>query len=133
MNKLESTSCPCGAHFPPVPPQGGASGYAVRPDGVLICYDCAHKLELEALKDRSKPFFAYVGCNSNANLITTWTGHKLMTITSSRPCELTRFSFTHDRRSFRSIHAVDVYGGHWHGRGSAGVSIKLRPCKSPNH
>lgn len=129
MNTLESNVCPCGAHFPRPTNGCGAAGYVIRKDGTMICYDCEHKLELEALKDRSHPFFAYVGANKNANLITTWTGHKLMTITSSRPCRLTRFSYRHSRRSFCSIHAVDVHGGHWAGRGSAGIAIKLRPVK----
>lgn len=124
---LESNVCPCGAEFG----TGPGTGYALTSDGRTICYDCAHQMDIAGLKNRTKPFAAYVGAGENANLITTWTGRKLMVITSSRPCQLTRFSFTHDRKSYRSIHAVDVHGGHWHGRGSAGICITLRPCKSP--
>ncbi len=101
----------------------GATGYATLPNETNICYHCADKRQIEDLKDRSKHFCAYVG----KGIITTWTGGKLMTITSQRPCELTRRSFWHDSKSFKSIHAVDVHGGHWTGRGSESIAIKLRP------
>jgi hypothetical protein len=61
--------------------------------------------------------------------VTTWTGGELMRVTRAMPCKLTRQSFIHEKRGFLSIHAVDTHGGHWHGRGSEGVAIKLRPCK----
>ena len=115
----------CNAVFPQTPAGGGAAGYAVAPDGRHICYACADVREIAQLKDRSKPFYAYVG----KGIITTWTGGKLMTITASRPCALTRASNWHDKGSFKSIHAVDVHGGHWTGRGSEGLAIKLRAVK----
>lgn len=109
-------------------------GYAVLPDGRKICYDCATKRQIEDLKDRSKPFCAYVSLVSKDSWlgykITTWTGGELMRVMSAKPCKLTRQSFTHDRGNFMSIHAVDVHGGHWAGRGSEGIVIKLRPVKS---
>lgn len=112
----------------------GATGYAILPNGNRICYPCADKREIAELKDRSRPFVAYVGsCHGKGcvpHQIQTWTGGKLMTIIEAKPCKLTRQSFTHDRNGYYSIHAVDVHGGHWHGRGSEGVAIKLRPCKS---
>lgn len=128
MKTIETTLCACGASFP-IHPAGysGGSGYAVLPNGERICYACADKRQVEELKDRSKPFCAYVGRD---NSITTWTGGKLMTITRAWPCQLTRQSFTHDRRGYLSIHAVDVHGGHWAGRGSEGIAIKLRPVKA---
>ena len=123
---LNKTQCSCGALFP-VHQAGhtGASGYAVLPSGERICYACSDKLSVEELKDRTKPFYGYVG---KGNSITTWTGGKLMTITRAWPCKLTRYSFTHGK-SCLSIHAVDVHGGHWAGRGSVGIAIKLRPVK----
>ncbi len=60
-------------------------------------------------------------------MVVIWTGGKLMTVVSSRPCKLTRQSFTHDRRSYRSVRARDIHGGEWIGRGSDGICIKLRP------
>jgi len=103
-----------------------AAGYAVLPDDSRICYACADKRQVAELLDRSKPFVGYVG---SGNTITTWTGGKLMTITRAWPCELTRQSFTHSAKGYTSIHAVDVHGGHWAGRGSEGIAIKLRPVK----
>ena len=104
-----------------------AAGYAVLRDGARICYSCADKRQVADLLDRSRPFCGYV--SGDGNRITSWTGGLLMHITDSRPCQLTRQSFTHDRRSYRSFRARDVHGKNWHGRGSAGIVIKLRPCK----
>ena len=105
----------------------GGTGYA-RPRGCdgLLCYGCADLAQIADLKDRSKPFSAYV--SSDGHSITTWTGGHLMRVTRSRACRLTRQSYTHSRNSFASFHAVDVHGGHWHGRGSPGICINLRPC-----
>lgn len=118
------THCKCGNAFP-IHPAGytGASGYAVLPSGEHICYPCADAQQRDELRDRSKPFVAYL----SGDKVTTWTGGELMRVTHSRPCKLTRLSYTHDRRSYRSIRAVDVHGGHWTGRGSDGVAIRLRP------
>lgn len=117
----------------PVQTSGG-TGYAFRPKSDKpICYPCADKRQIEDLKDRSQPFVAYLSLVSKDSYlgykITTWTGGELMKVTSARPCELTRMSFTHSRNGYMSVHAVDVHGGHWHGRGSEGIAIKLRPCK----
>lgn len=132
--EIETTQCACGANFPVHPPgHCGATGYAVLPNGERICYACADKRQIEELKDRSKPFCAYLSLVSKDSWlgyqVTTWTGGKLMRVTSAWPCKLTRQSFTHDRGSYLSIHAVDVHGGHWAGRGSDGIAIKLRPVK----
>ena len=126
MNDKQNTTCAdCGASFPQHPPgHCGRIGYATLPDGNRICYPCADKRQIEELKDRSKPFVAYVG----KGILTSWTGGKLMAITSARPCCLTLPSNWHGK-DFASIHAVDVHGGHWAGRGSEGVAIKMRPVK----
>lgn len=109
----------------PVQTNGG-TGYAYMPNSDKpICYNCADKRQIEDLKDRSKSFYAYLG----KGVVTTWTGGKLMTVKWSRRCELTRRSNWHSRESYVSIHAVDVHGGHWTGRGSEGLAIKLRPVK----
>lgn len=121
-----SFRCACCHSVKPVQSNGG-TGYAVTPQGELICYDCADVRQREDLKDRSKPFVAYV--DSAGKLITTWTGGVLARITQSWPCQLTRRSNWHDSKSYKCIRATDVHGGKWFGRGSAGVAIKLRPCK----
>ena len=108
----------------PVQTSGG-TGYACTKEGAIICYACADKRQVEDLKDRSKPFVGYLTFAT----VTTWTGGLLMRVIRSAPCKLTRPSFTHDRNSFRSIRARDVHGKDWHGRGSVGIAIILRPCK----
>lgn len=109
----------------PVQTEGG-TGYARMHDSdSLVCYSCADKRQTAELKDRSKPFVAYI--SSDGLRITTWTCGMLMRITKTRSCPLTRSSYTHNRNSYMSVHAVDVHGGHWTGRGSAGVAIKMRP------
>lgn len=127
--KTNTHCADCGALFPvfPVGHVGGTGRATFGPplDRKEICYPCADKRCIEALKDRSQSFLAYVG----KGIITTWTGGKLMTITSAQPCQLTRASWTHGRKGYMSIHAVDVHGGHWTGRGSEGIAIKLRPVK----
>jgi len=116
----------CGA-VKPVQTSGG-TGYGYNAQDQIVCYACCTVNDKEQLKDRSKPFFAYI--NGEGNAIHTWSGGHLMKIARSRSCQLTRHSFWHSRDSFMSVHCVDVHGGHWHGRGSAGICIKLRPCKA---
>jgi len=120
------THCACGAAFP-IHEKGycGSSGYAVLPDGRKICYACADKQQIEELQDRSKPFGAYV--SGDGQTITSWTGGRLMDVTQSWPCTLTRRSNWHSSKSYRSFRARDVHGKLWYGRGSAGVCITLRP------
>jgi hypothetical protein len=105
---------------------GCTSGYAVMPDNSLFCFECADESQRNDLKDRSKPFVAYVG--SDGKRITTWTGGLLMRVTQSWPCQLTRKSHWHGK-NYSCIRATDVHGGRWFGRGSPGVAIKLRPSK----
>lgn len=115
----------CGKVFP-VQTSGG-TGYARTAENKLICYSCADNREREQLKDRGRPFFAYL--SSDGQRVTTWTGGELMHVTASRPCRLTRQSFTHSRDSFRSFSAIDCHGGRWYGRGSPGICVKLRAKK----
>lgn len=70
-NDKQNKTCACGATFP-VHPAGycGGTGYALKPNGERICYPCSDKQQIEELKDRSKPFVAYVG---KGDAITTWT------------------------------------------------------------
>jgi hypothetical protein len=109
-------------------PSTSSTGYATYAAGTRVCYSCADKRQREELRDRSKPFCAYV--SSDEKQITTWTGGQLMKVLDAKPCKLSRVSFTHDMKSFMSIRAVDCHGGYWFGRGSAGICIKMRPVKA---
>jgi hypothetical protein len=125
MKTIETHCADCN-HQLPIMPKGhcGGAGYAALPDGSRICYQCADKRQAEDLKDRSKPFTAYV----SEGIITTWTGGKLMAITRSKTCKLSRWSWTHGK-TIQAIQARDVHGKMWCGRGSAGIAINLRPIK----
>jgi hypothetical protein len=109
------------------PKESGPAGYAITPDGSTICYGCADKRTIAELKDRTRPMGAYL--SSDGARATTWTGGTLGAVVWSRPCRLTRLSFTHSKSSFRSVNVRDVHGGMWYGRGSPGVCITLRPMK----
>lgn len=108
-------------------PQGCGTGYAVLPNdgGKRVCYRCADARQVEDLKDRSAPFCAYL--SSDGKSVTTWTGGRLMRVDGSKPCALSRRSYTHSAKSFRTVWATDTHGGRWMGRGSPGIVIKLRP------
>ena len=122
MNTTPTLSC---GHLPS--PHGPhTTGTAHLADGREVCWECADNMQREDLKER-KPVCAYVSIDGKR--ITTWSGGILMKVTHSATCKLTRVSFTHDRRSYRSIHARDVHGALWYGRGSAGVLIRMRPVK----
>ncbi len=112
----------------PSPHSPMTTGTARTQDGKEICYACADARQREDLKDRSRPFTAYV--SSDGKTITTWTGGKLMDIRQSWRIPLTRFSFTHGR-TILHIRARDVHGGDWFGRGNPGIAITLRPTKGP--
>lgn len=116
----------CALLIPPPLPHATGTGYAILPDERKICYACADNRQREELKDR-KPFVAYVA--GHGKTITTWTGGVLALITRSTTCRLTRQSFIHGK-TIQCIHARDIHGGHWTGRGNPGLAIKLRPVKA---
>lgn len=86
--------------------------------------DVREKLEL---LDRTKSFYAYL--SGDGRHVTGWKGNVLMTVTYSAPCKLSRMSFTHSNKTYKTIVAQDIHGGLWFGRGSAGVCITMRPYK----
>lgn len=100
------------------------SGYATTPDKRRICYACADARQREDLKDRSKPFGAYL--SDDGRKVTTWTGGELMTVT--RETDWRIFGSSRNRGS--CVSATDCHGKRWHGRGAGrGMCITLRPCK----
>ena len=124
MNQTPITPTLCADCGATCVPSGCTTGYATLPrENKRVCFSCADKRQVEDLKDRSKPFVGYLTFGT----VTTWTGGILMRVIRSAPCQLTRQSNWHDRKSYRSIRARDVHGKDWSGRGSVGVAIKLRP------
>ena len=105
---------------------GCTFNFAMRNGDEIVSDEGVDISERRALLERDKPFYAYV--SSDGRHVTGWKGNVLGTVTSSRTVRLTRCSYVHGA-TIQAIHVVDVHGGHWHGRGSPGISIKLRACK----
>lgn len=102
------------------------TGTAHTPDGREICCECADREQVQGLKDRSKPFGAYL--DGDGRTVTTWTGGKLGTVTSSHTIHLARWSYVHGK-TMLAIRVRDVHGAMWHGRTSPGMCVTLRPSK----
>ncbi len=125
---METNCSRCNAPFPTLQAGiCGGAGYATLPNGRKICYPCADAIARDEIKPHDKQFYGYV--SSDGKSITTWSGGKLGTVIASRPCKLTRQSFTHSPKSYRSIRMRDESGNDWSGRGSPGIVIKMRPVK----
>jgi hypothetical protein len=106
---------------------GFTFNYARGQNGEIFSDEGVDIREKRELLDRSKPFYGYV--SSDGKHITGWKGNVLGTIVRSTPCRLTRVSYTHGK-SYLSIRVRDIHGAFWHGRGSPGICITLRACRS---
>ena len=100
--------------------------YARSSSDEMLCYSCCTVRDLQAIKTYDR-FTGYL--SSDGRQFSTWSGGLLGHVIDSRPCKLTRMSFTHDRKSYRSVRVRDVHGREWYGRGSAGIVITLRACE----
>src|SRR3990167_9912689 len=94
------------------------TGYAICANDVKVCYACADTIARADMVGASR-FTGYL--SGDGARFTTWTGGTLGDVVSSKPCKLTRTSFTHDKRTYRSVRVRDVWGKIWFGRGSAGI------------
>lgn len=97
----------------------GRNGEVYSDEGVDLC-------EKRELLDRSKPFTCYL--SSDGKHATGWKGNVLGAVVCATPVRLTRWSHTHGEH-IHAINVRDVHGGMWHGRGSPGICITLRPMK----
>lgn len=120
--------CACCRQVKPTAGNGCGTGYAVMPDDRLLCYACADDQQRAEMKDRSRPFSAYV--SGDGKTITTWSGGKLADVVRRVPCKLTRRSYLphYGDEGYSSFRVRDVHGGKWYGRSSPGLCITLRPC-----
>lgn len=105
---------------------GCSYNYATTPAGEILSDVGVDIRERRGMLDRSKPFAGYL--SSDGKHFTGWKGNILGTVTRSTLVRLTRWSFTHGKY-IRAVQVRDVHGGMWHGRGSEGVCITLRPLK----
>jgi hypothetical protein len=105
---------------------GISTNYARDAAGNVYSDEGVDIRERRELLDRTKPYFAYL--SSDGTRVTGWKGNTLGHVAYSRPCKLTRMSYTHGKE-YQSVFVRDVHGGTWYGRSSPGVCITLRPHK----
>jgi len=105
---------------------GCTTNYAMDSEGRVYSDLGAFQADARALAERKGPFVGYVGARGD---LTTWKGQVLAQAWHSCACKLTRTSFMHSARSYRSYWFRAPDGGLWYGRGSVGLSIKVRPVK----
>lgn len=108
-------------------PDGIKAGYATRADGTRICYDCADREQVEALKTAD----TFVGYLSNgpqgkqtSYRLTTWTGGHLATVGTlvRRDHNIGGFLYY--------INAIDAHGQQWHGTSPGpGMYARMRKNK----
>ncbi len=110
----------------PSPHSEHTTGTAHTHDGREICWACADREQVEGLRDRTKPAGGYL--SSDGKTVTTWTGGKLGTVTSSTTIHLAKYSWIHGK-TMQAIRVRDIHGGMWYGRTSPGVCVNLRPLK----
>lgn len=103
-----------------------ADGYGVSADNTMHCYACCTLRDIQSMQSADR-FTGYL--SSDGKQFTSWPGGLLGHVIDSRPCKLTRLSFTHDRHTYMSVRVRDVNGREWHGRGSNGIVCTLRAYK----
>lgn len=102
----------------------GGTGYSTdAKTGEKRCYACTDKRE-RAFMGTVDRFTGYL--SSDGREFQTWSGGTLGTVVHSKPCKLTRISFTHDRHTYRSVRVRALDGSVWYGRGSPGIVLTLR-------
>jgi hypothetical protein len=105
---------------------GCTTNYAIDPEGRVYSDEGVTLASEKKIRERSGPFVGYVDRNGD---LTTWKGHVLAKGEWVKPCKLTRISFIHDQKDYKSRWFRAPDGGLWYGRGSPGVCITVRPVK----
>jgi hypothetical protein len=105
---------------------GCTMNYAKTAAGEVLSDAGVDIRERRELSHRSDPFVAYL--NDTGTKITGWKGNVLGTAARIGVVQLSRWSHIHGS-VIGSYRVMDVHGGRWHGRGSPGMAIRLRPCK----
>jgi hypothetical protein len=99
----------CGHEYQGPGPEGGAAGYATRQDGKTVCYPCADDGERERLLTE-RSIFCYL--SSDGKTLTTWTGGKLMTVTSHKTARVGFRGIDGKSPVRHYLQAHDVHGAH---------------------
>lgn len=112
----------CGQTFP----HSDSYGLNGRDDAAkMVCYACCYLRDIEQLKDRTKPFCAYLSCDSTE--LHNWPGKSL-----GRVCNLSSSRSGWNGTRIYRFNVCDVHGQWWSGRGAgAGMFCTIRPMKTP--
>jgi hypothetical protein len=105
---------------------GCSFNYASNTKGETLSDEGVNLREVRELLDRSRPFGCYL--SSDGKRATGWKGNTLGAVVHASPVTLTRRSVWHGSHML-AVRVRDVHGAMWHGRGSPGVLINLRPMK----
>ena len=114
----ESVTCAETGRVFTVAPDGCSFNYATSQAGEILSDIGMDLRQRRELLERSAPVVGYL--SSDGKHFTGWKGNILGTVT--------RLSVTHGKY-IRAVQVRDVHGGMWHGRGSEGICITLRPLK----
>ena len=106
---------------------GCSFNYAHGPGDEIVSDAGVDIRERRELSHRSRPFTCYL--SSDGANVTGWRGNVLGRVIASRSVRLTRTSYTHGMY-MQAVRVRDVHGGEWYGRGSPGICITLRACKT---
>jgi hypothetical protein len=134
-----ATTCgACGAAFP-VHPQGhcGGTGYAIKPDGVRICYPCAATAErADMIREGRGVLYLSNAKGQPVNPsqhdpaawhLGNWTGHLAFPLSECQPYQ---HPFSHSRRGGIAFRFRGPDGAEWHGRHDAEHQlVTVRRCK----
>ena len=122
----ESVTCAETGRVFTIARDGCSYNYATSQTGEILSDTGVDLRQRRELLERSAPIVGYL--SSDGKHFTGWKGNILGTVTRSTLVRLTRLSFTHGKY-IRAVQVRDVHGGMWHGRGSEGICITLRPLK----
>lgn len=100
--------------------------YALGHDGRIFSNEGVDLAERRELLDRSRPFTGYI--SSDGKSLTGWKGNVLGRVVSSSTVRVAQWSAFHGK-TMNAYRIRDCHGAMWHGRGSAGMSINIRPMK----
>lgn len=117
----------CWRIFPLDPKSPGARGYGIDAGGGMHCYSCCHLRDISQLKDRTKPFGAYL--SSDGKTVSTWPGDALGTVHSHGVAR----NGWHGSEIHR-FHVQDAHGAWWQAWGPGkGMYCTLRAIKTPSY
>lgn len=111
------------------PHHASTRGYGTDKDGKRHCYECCHRMDLEALK-RERKYGAYLGRDARGHwAVSSWPGRVLMYVYANRVWTTSAGGFARDTKITR-FYARDQFGQWWIGQGPGeGMYTRLTKLK----